>query len=213
MIILVGGHGSSRDTMLPEAEFLSRYGYGIITFDSPACYGKKATFGYKETEDVLLAVTYARQQPGTQWIGVLGFSAGGTAAIRAVARDSDIRAIIAIGNYANLWSEMTSIPANPFSLVWQFEHMIALQYWLRTGALPGTVNPIGELPLISPRPVLLIHGEIEAERNRGKDQFRSAQAPKDYWVVPDADHGEYREKAGDEYERRILRFFAEARQP
>ena len=64
-----------------------------------------------------------------------------------------------------------------------------------------------DLPAISPRPLLLIHGEFEVERTRGQAQFAAAAQPKELWVVPGAGHGQYAQAQPEEYEKRILRFF------
>ncbi len=58
---------------------------------------------------------FALSQPETEWLGVLGFSVGGATAIRGAARMPEIKAVIAEGNYANFYDELTAAYApSPF---------------------------------------------------------------------------------------------------
>ncbi len=210
VIILLGGHGANRDAMLPEAEMLASAGYGILALEQRACAGQLATLGYREAEDVLLAVDYALRQPGVMWVGALGFSAGGVAVIRAAAQDERIRAVVAEGNYASLLEEMSPAPGGAQAwLEWQLHPLAAAFYTLQTGIWPGLVNPQGDLARISPRPVLLIHGQLEVARTRGEKQFESATQPKTLWVAPGVGHGGYLQAAG--YPLTLVGFFDLAR--
>ncbi len=146
------------------------------------------------------------------WVGALGFSAGGVAVIRAAARDARIQAVVAEGNYANLLEEMS--PAPGADLAWleaQVHPLAAGFYALFTGIWPGEVNPEADLARISPRPLLLIHGQLELPRSRGDRQFESAAQPKQLWVVPGAGHGGYAQAQPGEYSLMLVEFFDGAR--
>ena len=206
VIILLGGHAATRDALLPEAEILASAGYGILALEQRACAGQTATLGYREAEDVILGVDYALSQPGVTWVGALGFSAGGVAVIRAAAADARIRAVVAEGNFANLLEEISPAPGGTMAwLEWQLHPLAAAFYTLQTGIWPGLVNPQGNLAHISPRPVLLIHGELEVARTRGVRQFESAAQPKTLWVAPGVGHGGYLQAAG--YALKLVGFF------
>lgn len=208
VIVLLGGHGANRDALLPEAAVLSAEGYGILALEQRACAGAQATLGYREAQDVTLAVDYAMQQPSVQRVGALGFSAGGVAVILAAAHDPRISAVVAEGNYANLLEEMLPMPgaAQPW-LEAQLHPLVIVFYALATGIWPAEVSPEVDLPRISPRPVLLIHGEREIARSRGQRQFQGALPPRALWVVPGAGHGEYLKAVPAEYAQRLLIFF------
>lgn len=213
LILLLGGHGGSRDAMLPEAEILTKAGYGILALEQRACAGALATLGYREGQDVQKLAVYAAGLPGVEWVGALGFSAGGVAVIRAAAREGRIRAVAAQGNYANLLDELSPAPGSPNAqLEWQIHPLVMGFYALWTGVLPSAVDPEGDLPAISPRPVLLIHGELEIARTRGVRQFERAGEPRALWVVPGAGHGGYLQAQPEEYARRLVKFFDQARQ-
>ena len=76
-----------------------------------------------------------------------------------------------------------------------------------TGVDPASVRPIESVTKISPRPLLLIAGEGEAEANRTQAQFEAASPPKELWLVPQVGHGGYADRWPEEYERRIVDFF------
>ena len=210
VILLVGGLGASRDTMLPEAQFLAEAGYGILTLDTRTCAGVPGTLGYAETAELDAMFDYAQRQAGVEWVGALGFSVGGTTVLRGAAHNPKLRAVIAEGNFANLRDEITYTPSRFLSPQWQAQRLVLLIYRLRTGLRPREVSPIDALPHITPRPVLLIHGSRELGRTRGKDQA-NACASAELWIVPNAGHGEYHSVDSEAYARRVISFFDAAR--
>ena len=210
VILLVGGLGASRETMLPEARFLSRTGYGILTLDTRACAGVPGTLGYAETVELDAMFDYAQRQVGVEWVGALGFSVGGTTVLRGAAQLPELQAVVAEGNFANLRDEITYTPSRFLSPQWQAQRLVLLMYWLRTGIPPREVSPIDTLPHIAPRPILLIHGDRELPRTRGLEQA-DAYPSAELWVVPNAGHGEYLALDPEAYAQRIISFFDAAR--
>jgi len=206
VVLLLGGLGATRDSMLPEARFLAEHGYGALTTDYRHCAGKISTLGYREVNELKAMTSYAVQQQGVNQLAVLGFSVGGTAGILGAAQIPEIQAVIAEGNYANLYDEMTSIQAPAFSLDWQIQQIVILEYWLFTGIHPRDVSPLDALAEISPRPILFIHGENETQRTRGIEQFEAGGKNALLWVVPASGHGEYRQVNPSQYERQIIQF-------
>ena len=212
-VVLLGGHGANRDTMLPEAGILADHGFGVLTLDYRSCAGRVATLGARETEELQTGLQYLQTQPGVQRSAVMGFSAGGVAAIRTAARDSQISAVIAMGNYANLWDEIANSNAPPLSLEWQVERVVAGMIGLIIGEWPASVSPVDDLCQVQPRPVFLIHGEKEAAGNHAQAQADAAGQAAELWIVPGAGHGEYLKFARQEFERRIVRFLESAAEP
>ncbi|HEX7395304.1 MAG TPA: hypothetical protein VF313_10290 [Anaerolineaceae bacterium] len=203
----MGGHGANHDAMLSEADLLGRHGYGALTLETRACAGALATLGYREVEDLQAMADFTEKQPGVIKLGALGFSAGSATIIRGAARLPQIGTVVAEGNYINHYEEITAVAAPPQSLEWQIQRLVAVAYALTVGVWPGEVSPVWDLPAISPRPLLLIHGEKEMGRTRGQEQFAAAGEPKTLWVVPGAGHGEYYKVQPKEYEKRVVEFF------
>lgn len=206
VVLLLGGLGATRDSMLPEARFLAEHGYGILTIDYRQCAGKISTLGYREVNELKAMTSYALRQQGVNRLAVLGFSVGGTASILGAAQIPEIQAVIAEGNYANLYDEMTSIQAPVFSLDWQIQQIVILEYWLFTGIHPRDVSPLDAIAEISPRPILFIHGEGEIQRTRGADQFEAGGKNAQLWVVLGSGHGEYSQVNPSQYEQQIIQF-------
>ena len=86
---------------------------------------------------------------------------------------------------------------------------VAGVFWARTGVNPWESSPVDDLPSISPRAVLLIYGEHEADTGGGWVQYEAAGEPKDIWIVPGGNHGTNYSVAREEYEVRVLAFFGE----
>lgn len=206
VLILLGGHRQGRSAWMGLAQALSREGYGVLTFDYAYCAGQPATLGAAESTDLRAALDWVGAHAAGERVVVFGFSAGGVTAIRTAVSSPEISAVIAVGNYANLWDEIVRDSGVPLSLTWQLRRAVGVLISFRLREWAGAVSPIDDLPRLSPRPVFLIHGEKEIASTRGAAQFQAAGQPKRLWVVPGADHGEYISVAGEEFERQVLIF-------
>jgi pimeloyl-ACP methyl ester carboxylesterase len=62
---------------------------------------------------------------------------------------------------------------------------------------------------LSPRPALMIHGEGDTyiKPDMARALYDRAGEPKEFWLVPGAKHNQGLHVAGEEYRRRVLRFF------
>ena len=207
VIILVPGLGGARDGMLDDAAILARHGYGLLMYDSRQCNvpGAKNTLGYVETNELLGAVEYLSRRDAITRIGALGFSEGGVVVIRGAAHDKRIHAVVAEGGFHDLPQHIfhAQAPALRRLVEWQ----VVWFYRLDTGVDPAQVSPVADIYRVSPRPVLLIYGEHEAERGGAELLYNAAREPKELWIVPGAGHGGYISAAPQEYEWRVIAFF------
>jgi len=208
VILSFGGLNGSLGIQIPQIDFLIHEGYGIIQVDSRACAIPKAnvTLGGYELLDSEAALAFAMAQPEVNpgRIGTIGFSMGGATTIRLAARHPEIQAVVRYSGYADLREILAT--QDHASIQQQIFQMTI--YWLfkyRTGIDPKTINPVQDLSLISPRPVLLIYGEAEAEP--GMNQFQVPGQGKELWIVPDSAHGRNYTVAPQEYQQRVLYFF------
>ena len=140
VILLLGGLGSNRDSMLDDANLLTSHGYGVVTLEYRHCAGKITTLGYREIYELEAMLNFAKAQSGVENIGVLGFSVGGATALRGAALYPEIEAVIAEGNYANLYDEITAVQTKLFSIEWQIQQLVTIGYWLRTGINPARIQ-------------------------------------------------------------------------
>jgi dipeptidyl aminopeptidase/acylaminoacyl peptidase len=211
-IILLPGLGGGRDGMLHEGAILARHGYGLLMTEMRSCAHPEGqtTLGYYEAQDLQEAVTWALDQPGVEHVSVLGYSLGGITATIGSAEDERIEAVVTEGGFYDLVADITN-EGNSNSL-WEIImfQSILISFRLETGVNARDVSPISVIDRISPRPLLLIYGELEMGETRPREQLARAGEPKDLWIVPGAWHGEYLDLAADEWEQRVVIFFDSA---
>ncbi|MFQ6101606.1 MAG: alpha/beta hydrolase [Anaerolineae bacterium] len=214
-VILVHGLGSNREELLDEAALLVAEGYGVLLFDlrsSGASEGDLTTLGYLEVLDVggALAFVLAQPESDAERVGLLGHSMGGATAILAAARYPQVRAVVAESAYTSVEDNvsdsveaLTGLPAFPFApfVVWFGER--------ETGLDIKQVSPIEAIGILSPRPILLVHGELDAAISveNGRRLYAAAGEPKELYVIPNAGHGGFLQAQPEEYPRRVVGFF------
>jgi pimeloyl-ACP methyl ester carboxylesterase len=218
VVILCHGHGGSRRGTLKKAVMLNRYHFTTLLFDfraSGCSEGTCRTLGLHETDDVLGAVQFLQSHPATArlQIAALGHSMGGAAIIRAAARCTEIRAVIAEATYARLETVMrrrVKLCAGPFaSRVFTTCNRLGEQ---KLGASLSQVAPERDIAKISPRPVLLIQDSLDfvCPRADSNQLYAAALQPKELWIVPRAPHTCAHRVAPKEYERRVTDFLNRA---
>jgi pimeloyl-ACP methyl ester carboxylesterase len=215
-VILVHGLGNTRMDMLAQAAMLAKHGYATLLFDfrnHGASDGTITTLGFFEIEDIRAALDYlsTRQDIDTQRIGLVGHSMGASTAVRATARLPQIRAVISESAYTSIEDNiaegvqgLTGLPAFPFA------PLIIFFGERETGVDIHRVRPIDDIASISPRPVLLIHGEIDSliSMRNAIQLFDAAREPKQLYSIPTAGHGDLMNANPQEFERRVIDFFA-----
>lgn len=208
-ILALGGMSGALGDQLPPTAFLVQSGYGVLQIDTRACAQppQPVTLGSAEILDAQAGVRFLLARPEVARVGVFGFSMGGATAIRAAARQPEIAAVVAEGGYFNLGKDFVETEAGAGLLRKAVLFTVAASYWLQTGANPWQVSPIDDLPAISPRPILLIYGEMETASGKAYEQLAAAREPKALWIVPGGEHGRNYERARADYERRVLEFF------
>ena len=77
------------------------------------------------------------------------------------------------------------------------------------GVNPERFSPKYNIPKISPRPILLIHGRYDnlVPAAQAKLLYKRAGEPKELWLVPGAKHNKCAEVGGFEYKQRLADFF------
>ncbi len=180
-IVVLGGMQGALGGQLPPAAFLVRRGYGVLQIDTRAC-GRPphpVTLGGSEERDAAAGLRYLLARPEVRRVGLFGFSMGGAAAIRAAARQSQFAAVVAEGGYFKLGDDLVEAEPETSVLRRAVLYSVAASYWLQSGYNPWQVSPIDDLPAISPRPILLVYGEMETASGRAYEQFAAAKEPKE----------------------------------
>ena len=214
-IILCHGLGSNRSDLLDIASRLRSANFNLFLFDfrgHGGSAGRTTSFGWQEQYDLEGALVYLGSQADVtaQTYGIYGISMGGSVAIMVAARDERLGAIATESPYANLQSTLLHnmkllyrAPKIPF--LW----FIAITYRLRFKVWPKHVSPMQSAGRLSPRSLLLIHGQNDTREpiQQAKDIFASAGSPKEFWNINDADHLEGFQIDPELYVRRLAGFF------
>ena len=222
-VVLVHGLGANRVNLLEHAAILIEHGYGVLLFDlrnHGESDGTITTLGYLEPEDVLAALRYLREQAevNPDRIVLFGQSMGGAAVIRAAAQVAtgeadaltpDARAIIDESTFSTLEENIaqgvqtfTGLPSFPFA------PMILLFGQLEVGVSIAQVRPIEQLADLSPRPILILHGEQDRliDADNADRLYTAAGEPKELVLFPSAAHAETLENNAELWQRRVIGF-------
>jgi len=223
-IVVSHGLGSSGAGSYPAYAFLNRAGHNVFLFDHRAhghSGGRHSTLGPLEVQDMLAAVSYLRARPGVdpERIGAIGCSMGAGVVLGAAAGEPALRAVVAESMYAELgqvWERFGRVSIPGMSLSWSWGAPMRWAAWLWTGERPSAFAPVRLIGQISPRPLLLIHGESDNGSCTVADAQRlyaAAGEPKELWIVPGAGHCNAHGLQTEAYQARVTAFFARALAP
>lgn len=193
ILVCPGFHTRAADVLAIGAH-LWRAGHNVLVFEyygHGIAGGTSVTLGYCEVNDFEGAVAYAKERAPQTHLGVLAYSMGAAVAIMCSACNNDIEALVADSAFATHKSAVDynfhhalRMPSAPF--MWLADYLL----WWRAGYRFRQVEPLRDISDISPRPILIIHGEKDSIVNpRDAVQlYEAAREPKEVWLVPDADH-------------------------
>ena len=207
-IILAHGYAGNRLMLLPEARVLAGQGYGVLLFDFRG-HGESedalVTIGDHERRDLSAAIDFVASQPGVDRIGAVGFSMGAATLAQVAAQDERLSGVVIEATFANLAQEIR-YRSRAFGPLSQIPALRAIR---QSGVDVDGVSPAEDLCAISPRPVLLIYGELDADVPPGtvRAMFDAACDPAELWVIEGAAHQNYTEIVPEEYAAHLLRFF------
>jgi len=193
-ILVCPGYRGRRSDVLGMSGQLWKAGYNVLAFEyygHGTVVGEPVTLGYREMNDFLGAVAYAKQRDPQTRLGVVGYSMGASIAIMATARTPEIEVLVADSGFATHRSAIAySVRRTihlPFVL---FDWLTDLLLGLRAGYHLNQVEPLRDIGRIAPRPVLIIHGLKDSLVNPedAKLLYAAANEPKELWLDPNADH-------------------------
>ncbi len=208
-IIALHGFPFDKGDILNLTLFLNKE-YNLLLFDF-RYYGKSqgsyTTFGLKEQNDVLAAITYLKLR-GYNEIGILGFSMGAATGLMAAEKTQDIKAIVSDSAFANLdimfGKEKFNVPLKEL-----FLSATRLISKTLINLDPREVSPMDSVKNYD-TPILIIHSEIDdyIDVNNAYLINNNAINP-ELWIIKDKDakHGLEYNVVKEEYEEKVLEFF------
>lgn len=193
-ILVCPGYRSRRADVLGITAHLWKVGHNVLAFEyfgHGTVVGKPVTLGYREMNDFLGAVAYAKQRAPQTQLGALGYSMGAAIAIMAAARTSDIEALVADSSFATHRTVVDYAMRRTIHLpLALFDWITDLLLWWRAGYHFHQVEPLRDIGRIAPRPILIIHSVKDTIVNPGDATllYKAAGDPKELWLVSGADH-------------------------
>jgi len=214
-IILVHGIHANREATLPIIPMLAEAGYHILAVDLRGhgqSSGHTLSYGYYEALDVQAAVDYVLAVPAVEQVGAIGYSLGGAAVARAAVQDERLTAIVLQSTFSSLPDAIDdSFAAYTHWSIGPLEPLVVLATELEIGISAEQINSARDLAMLSPRSLLIIHGQNDPlfPVQQAYKMYEAAHSPKSLWVVEGMGH-EYPFVEKAEYQRRVLAFFREA---
>ena len=212
IVVFVHGHRSNRSQYLRYLEMVYAQGYGALLFDlrnHGESGGTLTTLGLKETEDAENAVRFALSRVPNAHIALYGHSMGAGVSLLAAAETPEVDAVIVESPFTSLEDnindgvrELTGLPPFPFAPL-----VVFFAEW-QVGNGLRTVRPIDAIGKISPRPVLLVHGEKDLvfSANNSRKLFAAAKEPKELYIIPDVGHAGFLDAKPNRFPKTVLTF-------
>lgn len=184
-------------------DWVVEHGYQFLTFDYRG-YGRSSGYPHPEAlrQDALAAIRYAQslpESPRQPDLVLYGQSLGGAVLLDALGQGTDrrrVRLVVVEGTFHS-YEEVAA------SVLWRRPLLFPL-----TGFAYATVSdahaPERSIPLVSPTPLLVIHGDHDeiVPPSFGRAVYDLARAPRALWIVPGGPHiGAMRR---DENKQRLL---------
>jgi len=195
-------------------------GHNVLAFEyygHGAVVGVPVMLGYREVNDFLGAVSYARQRAPQARIGALGYGMGGAVSIMGGARTPEVGAVVADSAFASLWSvvelalrQRLHLPPSTcmtaMRILRQITDMVLAR---RVGYHFHEVEPWRDIARLAPRPVLLIQGLDDSivPPDDSVQLYEAAGRPKALWHVPGAEHSRAYVTDPQTYISRVVTFF------
>lgn len=198
---IVLAHGFTQNWQRPGvwkvATRLNKFG-GVVTFDfrGHGRSGGVSTVGDKEIKDVEVAVGYAREL-GYRRIATVGFSMGGSIVLRHGGLIGGVDAVVSVSSPGQWYYRGTRPMRLVHLAVENRVGRLITKAMLKTRISNGVWNPVPLPPadaaaLISPIPLLIVHGDKDEffPVDHAQLLFDAANEPKEFWLIPGFGHAE-----------------------
>ncbi|MBU2509728.1 alpha/beta fold hydrolase [bacterium] len=212
-IVLVHGHGGSKNEGLRFVKALHDAGFNLLVYDSRVLSGGNKAFasmGYFEKKDVKAAIDWVINKKQAQSIGVFGFSMGAATSILAMEEDLRIKAGMFSSSYASVVDELAEVGKRDFGL----PEFPILPVAIFIANIRGdmdlySVVPERSIPRISPRPVYIMQCKQDdyVDYSHAQRLYKAAKDPKSFWGVPCNRHEYLWNSNPEKVETQVVNFF------
>ena len=217
-VLLLHGVSDTREGMIGFAQLFVQHGYTVLLPDSRAhgeSGGTIATYGIRERDDVGRWARWLANREGRSCVFGFGESMGAGLILQSL-DSGPFCAVVAESGFATFRQASYDRVAGVLKIpLWMSRTVMApaietgfLYARIRYGIWMGSVQPI-EVVRRSRVPVLLIHGQADTNLLPRESRMMAAANPDVVlWEVPRAEHCGAFAVAGQEFERRVLGWFA-----
>jgi len=179
------------------AEKISPYGFAVLIFNfrgTGASGGNLDMPGWTRDLKAVIDYLYALPQLDNTYLSLLGFSGGAAVSVYLAAEDKRVSSVVACACPAEF--DLFTGDDNPQSLIDHFREIGAIRddnfpasprEWLNGFEL---VKPVDYIAQISPRPLLLVHGNQDetVDISHARRLYAKAGQPKQLAIVEGAGH-------------------------
>ena len=216
--IVCHGVGAYKADMLEFIYTLNDGGFNVFALDFRShgeSGGHTVTYGRLEKQDILSALDVVREKypAGSQRLVGVGWSMGAASLILAAAEDERLEALHIDAAFARTFSIARVIARQQPPIV----RGICLYMGTAWGSLEAQTNlftlaPVEMIGRIAPRPIMLIHGDVDQviPIDEGRMLFAAAGEPKYWHVVVGAGHCQTLALETPIYGQRMIRFLKDA---
>jgi pimeloyl-ACP methyl ester carboxylesterase len=172
---------------------------GVVSFDfrGHGRSGGLSTLGDKEVGDLDVAVRYAREL-GYAKVVTVGFSMGASVVLRQAALRPGVDAVVSVSGPGR-WYYRDTEPMRRVHFAAEkrlgrvfTRHVLKTRISPEGWPVPDPLPPAEAAALISPAPLLVVHGDkdIYFPPEHGHQLYDAAREPKELWLLPGFGHAE-----------------------
>lgn len=176
---------------------MRRFG-GVLSFDfrGHGRSGGASTLGDREIRDLAVVVAYAREL-GYARVALVGFSMGASVVLRFAGLIGGADAVVSVSGPGWWYYRGTKPMRRVHFAVERRLGRLVTRKLLNTRIYGGRWDPVPMPPaeaagLISPVPLLIVHGDRDGyfPVEHAQQIYAAAREPKDLWVIPGFGHAE-----------------------
>lgn len=209
-VLLLHGIRSDRRAMRGRARLLSQHGYAVLLVDLPAhgeSPGDAITLGWREAAAVTAARDWMQQQRPGEKRAVIGVSLGG-ASVLLGPQPSGFDAVVLEAVYSDARQAIRNrIAMRLGDTASRLSPVLAMQAEIRLGIPVDQLSSITRIAGLG-APVLLVAGGRDAHTlpAESRAMYERANAPKSFWLLPDAAHVDFQAHDPEGYADRVIGF-------